>query len=79
MNSRIKDGLILTGIGVVGTVGLVIVGVPVPFQSGSIGTSVAQELERTMAYTFGLIFLLIGVTSLLDIYPGWGFQWGKSG
>ena len=75
MDNRRKDGLIMTGVGLFGTVGLYLAGIDLPLTGATAGV---REYPTVVPYGFGTFCLLLGITTLLGIYPGWGFKWGNA-
>jgi uncharacterized membrane protein len=77
MESRVRDGLVMTAVGF-GAIGLMfLIEVPLPFNGATYTTTRAfAEMPIVVGWASAILFGLVGVFSLLDIYPGWGFEWG---
>ena len=75
MDDRHRDGLIITGIGLFGTVGYYLAGIGLPLTGATVGV---RDAPTIFPYGLGALCLLFGVCILLNIYPGWGFKWGDT-
>lgn len=76
METRVRDGLILTGIGVGAILLMFIVGVPLPLSGATYTGRHGGERPVIIAWVSAALFGLVGILVLFDIWPGWGFDWG---
>ena len=75
MKPHIQNGIVLTAFGAVSIVLMYGAGIGLPFQGET--TSVRgglYDVPTIMVYGLAAAFLVVGILSLLDLYPGWGLK-----